>query len=62
MRDKLIEKIHFVAERIEEVIFLDLKTLSNDDLTELYVDLRIQEYLESLFNLPEEVQAPQSDD
>lgn len=62
MRDKLIEKIHLVAERIEEVVFLDLKTLSNDELTELYVDLRIQEYLESLSNLPEEVQAPQSDD
>ena len=54
MRDKLIEKIHFVA--------LDLKTLSNDELAELYVDFRIQEYLESLSNLPEEVQAPQSDD
>lgn len=62
MRDKLIEKIHFVAERIEEVIFLDLKSLSNDELTEIYVDFRIQEYLESLSNLPEEVQAPQSDD
>lgn len=62
MRDKLIEKIHLVAERIEEVVFLDLKTLSNDELTELYVDLRIQEYLDSLSNLPEEVQAPQSDD
>ena len=62
MRDKLIEKIHLIAERIEEVIFLDLKTLSNDELTEIYVDFRIQEYLESLSNLPEEVQAPQSDD
>ena len=62
MRDNLIEKIHLIAERLEEVIFLDLKTLSNDELTEIYVDFRIQEYLESLFNLPEEVQAPQSDD
>ena len=62
MRDNLIEKIHLVAERLEEVVYLDLKTLSNDELTELYVDLRIQEYLESLSNLPEEVQAPQSDD
>ena len=62
MRDKLIEKIHLIAERLEEVVYLDLKTLSNDELTEIYVDFRIQEYLESLSNLPEEVQAPQSDD
>lgn len=62
MRDNLIEKIHLIAERLEEVVYLDLKTLSNDELTEIYVDFRIQEYLESLSNLPEEVQAPQSDD
>ena len=62
MRDDLIEKIHLIAERLEEVVYLDLKTLSNDELTEIYVDFRIQEYLESLSNLPEEAQAPQSDD
>ena len=62
MRDNLIEKIHLIAERLEEVVYLDLKSLSNDELTEIYVDFRIQEYLESLSNLPEEVQAPQSDD
>lgn len=45
MRDRLIEKIHDLAERLEEPIYLDLKSLSNDELTELYVDFRIQDYL-----------------
>lgn len=62
MRDKLIEKIHDLAERLEEVVYLDLKSLSNDELTEVYVDFRIQEYLESLPAAPEEAPAPQSDD
>jgi hypothetical protein len=56
MREKLIDKIYALAERLEEDIYLDLKSLSNDDLTEMYVDFRIQDYLLSLLSGPEEAQ------
>lgn len=48
MRDRLIEKIHKLAESLEEPVYLDLRTLSNDELTEVYVDFRIQDYLAHL--------------
>jgi hypothetical protein len=62
MREKLIDKIYALAERLEEDIYLDLKSLSNDDLTEMYVDFRIQDYLLSLLSGPEEAQVHQSCD
>mgnify|MGYP003587314532 CR=1 FL=1 len=62
MREKLIDKIYALAERLEEDIYLDLKSLSNDDLTEMYVDFRIQDYLLSLLSGPEEAQVHQSYD
>ena len=62
MREKLIDKIYALAERLEEDIYLDLKSLSNDDLTEMYVDFRIQDYLLSLLSGPKEAQVHQSYD
>ena len=46
MRNRLIEKIYALAELVDgfDYLFDKIKDMSNNDLLELYVEMRIEEY------------------
>lgn len=46
MRNRLIEKIYALSERVDgfDYLFDKIKDMSNNDLLELYIEMRIEEH------------------